>query len=169
MALIKMAEAQKQELKYFVRIANTDLDGNKQIGNSLIKIKGINFMISNAICNAAGIQKIKKTGYLSDGEVAKIDDILKDPSKYKIPFWMFNRKKDPEDNSDRHLLGTNLSFTQDNDIKMMKKIKSYKGVRHSLGLPVRGQRTRSNFRKNKGKVMGVKRKGSEGNKPAAKT
>ena len=35
-----------------------------------------------------------------------------------------------------------------------------------LGLPVRGQRTRSNFRRNKGKVMGVKRKGSEGNKPA---
>ena len=51
-----------------------------------------------------------------------------------------------------------MSFTQDNDIKMLKKIKSYKGIRHSLGLPVRGQRTRSNFRKNKGKVMGVKRK-----------
>jgi small subunit ribosomal protein S13 len=41
---------------------------------------------------------------------------------------------------------------------MMKRIRSYKGVRHSLGLPVRGQRTRSNFRKNKGKVLGVKRK-----------
>ena len=144
-----MAEEQKQELKYFVRIANTDLDGNKQIGNSLIKIKGINFMISNAICNAAGIQKTKKTGYLSDDDVAKIDDVLKDPSKFKIPSWLYNRKKDPEDNVDRHLLSTNLSFTQDNDIKMMKKIKSYKGIRHSLGLPVRGQRTRSNFRKNK--------------------
>ena len=163
-----MAEEQKQELKYFVRIANTDLDGNKQVGNSLIKIKGINFMISNAICNAAKIQKTKKTGYLSDSEVERIDDVLKDPAKFKLPSWLFNRKKDPEDNADRHLIGTNLSFTQDNDIKMMKKIKSYKGVRHSLGLPVRGQRTRSNFRRNKGKVMGVKRKGSEGNKPAAK-
>ena len=161
-----MPEESKQELKYFVRIANTDLDGNKNIGNSLIKIKGINFMISNAICNAANIQKTKKTGYLSDDEVAKIDDVLKDTSKFKLPSWLFNRKKDPDDNVDRHLLGTNLSFTQDNDIKMMKKIKSYKGIRHSLGLPVRGQRTRSNFRRNKGKVMGVKRKGSEGNKPA---
>ena len=145
-----MAEEQKQELKYFVRIANTDLDGNKQVGNSLIKIKGINFMISNAICNAAKIQKTKKTGYLSDSEVERIDDVLKDPAKFKLPSWLFNRKKDPEDNADRHLIGTNLSFTQDNDIKMMKKIKSYKGVRHSLGLPVRGQRTRSNFRRNKG-------------------
>ena len=152
-----MPEEQKQELKYFVRIANTDLDGNKQIGNSLIKIKGISFMISNAICNAAGIQKTKKTGYLSDNEVEKIDDILKEPSKFKLPAWLFNRKKDPEDNADRHLTGTNLSFIQDNDIKMMKKMKSYKGIRHSFGLPVRGQRTRSNFRKNKGKVMGVRR------------
>ena len=161
-----MPEEQKQELKYFVRIANTDLDGNKQIGNSLIKIKGISFMISNAICNAAKIQKTKKTGYLSDDEVAKLDDVLKEPAKFKLPSWLFNRKKDPEDNADKHLLGTNLSFTQDNDVKMMKKIKSYKGIRHSLGLPVRGQRTRSNFRRNKGKVMGVKRKGTEGNKPA---
>ena len=41
----------------------------------------------------------------------------------------------------------------------MKKIKCYKGVRHMLDLPVRGQRTKSNFRKNKGKVhLGVKRK-----------
>ena len=153
-----MAEEQKQELKYFVRIANTDLDGNKPIGNSLTKIKGVGFMLSNAICNAAGIQKTKKTGYLTDSESSKIDDVIKEPSRFNLPSWLFNRRKDPEDNSDRHLTGTTLTFTQDNDIKMMKKIKSYKGIRHSLGLPVRGQRTRSNFRKNKGKVMGVRRK-----------
>jgi small subunit ribosomal protein S13 len=41
---------------------------------------------------------------------------------------------------------------------MMKKIRSYKGMRHAYGLPVRGQRTKSKFRKNKGKVKGVKRK-----------
>ena len=155
-----MAEEQKQELKYFVRIANSDLDGNKPIQHSLIKLKGISFMMSNAILNTASIQKTKKTGYLSDEEVAKIDDVIKDPSKFKMPAWLFNRKFDPEDNQSRHLIGTNLTFTQDNDIKMMKKMKSYKGVRHSLGLPVRGQRTRSNFRKNKGKVLGVRRKES---------
>ena len=153
-----MPEEQKQELKYFVRIANTDLDGNKQIGNALTKIKGISFMLSHAILNVANIQKTKKTGYLSDDQASRIDEILKDPSKFGIPSWMFNRKKDPEDNADKHLIGTNLTFIQDNDIKMMKKMKSYKGIRHSLGLPVRGQRTRSNFRRNKGKVMGVKKK-----------
>ena len=157
-----MAEEQKQELKYFVRIANTDLDGNKAIGQALTKIKGISFMLSNAICNIAGIDKTKKTGYLNDDEATRIDEIIKEPSKFNIPSWLFNRRKDPEDNADRHLTGSSLTFTQDNDIKMMKKIKSYKGIRHMLGLPVRGQRTRSNFRKNKGKVLGVKRK--EGSK-----
>ena len=161
-----MSEEQKQELKYFVRIANTDLDGNKSIGNSLIKIKGISFMLSHAICKAAKIKGTKKTGYLSDDEVSRIDEALKEPANHNLPSWLFNRRRDPEDNGDRHLIGTTLSFTQDNDVKMMKKIKSYKGIRHSLGLPVRGQRTRSNFRKNKGKVMGVKRK--EGSK-AGKT
>ncbi|MBI2655469.1 30S ribosomal protein S13 [Candidatus Woesearchaeota archaeon] len=152
-----MAE-EKQELKYFVRIANTDLDGNKAIGNALIKIKGISFMLSNAICRAAAIDPAKKTGYLNDNEVSRIDEAIKEPSKFRVPPWLFNRRKDPEDNADKHLIGSGLTFTQDNDIKMMKKIKSYKGIRHMLGLPVRGQRTRSNFRKNKGKVLGVKRK-----------
>ena len=152
-----MAE-EKQELKYFVRIANTDLDGNKPLHSSLTKIKGINFMFSNAICNVVGIEKTKKTGYLTDEEASKIDDIIKEPSKFKLPSWLFNRKVDPQDGTDKHLTGTTLTFTQDNDIKMMKKIRSYRGIRHSLGLPVRGQRTKSNFRKNKGKVLGVKRK-----------
>lgn len=155
-----MPEEQKQELKYFVRIANTDLDGNKPIQHALTKIKGLSFMFSNAILNVAGIEKAKKAGYLPDEHVARIDEIIKDPSKFGIPPWLFNRKMDPEDGTDRHLTSTTLTFTQDNDIKMMKKMKSYKGIRHSLGLPVRGQRTRSNFRKNKGKVMGVKKKDS---------
>ena len=153
-----MAEEQKQELKYFVRIANTDLDGNKSIQNALTKIKGISFMLSNAILNSARVEKTKKAGYLSDEHVSRIDEIIKEPAKFGIPSWLFNRKRDPEDNTDRHLVSSTLSFVQDNDIKMMKKMKSYKGIRHSLGLPVRGQRTRSNFRRNKGKVMGVKKK-----------
>ena len=150
--------AEEQELKYFVRIANTDLDGNKPIQNALTKIKGLSFMFSNAILNVARVEKTKKAGYLSDEHVSRIDEILKEPGKFGIPPWLFNRKRDPEDGTDKHIVGSTLTFIQDNDIKMMKKVKSYKGIRHSLGLPVRGQRTRSNFRKNKGKVMGVKKK-----------
>jgi small subunit ribosomal protein S13 len=70
---------------------------------------------------------------------------------------MVNRRYDYETGQNKHLLSGDLQYTIENDIKMMKKMKCYKGVRHILGQPVRGQRTRSNFRRNKGKVMGVKR------------
>ena len=76
--------------------------------------------------------------------------------KFGIPMWMFNRRKDRETGEDVHLLTNELVFSRENDIKRMRRIKNYTGARHSLGLPVRGQRTKSNFRPNKGKVTGVK-------------
>ena len=148
-----------KDFKYFVRIANTDLDGNKSIGNALKKIKGVSFMFSNMICNIADVDKTAKTGYLKDDEVKKLDDVLNNLSNYNVPAWMFNRRKNYEDGKDYHILTGNLSFAEENDIKMMKKIRSYKGVRHGMGLPVRGQRTKSNFRRNKGKAsLGVIKK-----------
>ena len=147
------------EFKHLVRIQNTDLIGEKPINMALRKIKGVNFMIANAICSVAKIPKNKKTGELSDEEVNKINSIVKDPLDNKIPLWMFNRRRDPSTGKDTHLIAAELDFTRDNDIKMMKKMRCYKGVRHIYGLPVRGQRTKSNFRKNKGKVsLGVKKR-----------
>lgn len=151
-----MAEDDKN-FRHIVRIANTDLDGKKPIGHALRKIRGIGFMFANVLCNIAGIEKSKTTGHLSDAESKKLDDILKDPLKYNIPVWMFNRRKDYDTGKDRHLITGDIKFNVENDIKMMRMIKSYKGMRHSLGLPVRGQLTKSNFRRNKGKVLGVKR------------
>jgi|TARA_Y100000310_G_scaffold230592_1_gene233049 small subunit ribosomal protein S13 len=153
----------KQEVKHFVRIANTDLDGFKPIGHALNKIKGVSFMFSNLICKIAKVDLKKKSGLLTDEEVKKLEDVVTNPVKNGAPKWMLNRRFDPEDGEDKHLLTVNLKYIQDNDIKMMKKMKSYKGRRHASGLPVRGQRTKSNFRRSKGKVMGVKRK-SQGKK-----
>lgn len=149
---------QKQDFRHLVRIGNTDLDGNKHTYLALTRIKGVGFPLANAICNIAKLEKSKKIGDLKEQEIQLLDDVLKNPSKYSIPVWMFNRRSDPEDGKDKHLVTSDLIFAQESDIKMMKKIKSYKGIRHMLGLPVRGQRTRSHFRKNKGKVhLGVQR------------
>ena len=148
----------EKEFKHLVRVASTDLDGNKQIVIALRKIKGINFQFANAACAMANVDRTKKTGYLLDDEIKRLDEVIKNPVKHGAPVWMLNRRKDYEDNSDNHLLLSDLDFTKDNDIKRMKKIKCYRGMRHAFGLPVRGQRTKSNFRKSKGKVMGVKRK-----------
>ena len=153
----------KEDFRYFVRVANTDIDGNKDIAHALIKIKGVNFMFSNMLCNLAGVDKNSKAGYLKDEQVKKISDVLNNPLKYNAPTWILNRRKNYEDGKDYHLTTGELSLANENDVKRLKKIRSYRGIRHGLGLPVRGQRTKSNFRRNKGKgSLGVKKK--EGSK-----
>jgi len=147
-----------KEFRHIVRIVNTDIDGNLPIKHALRKIKGINFMLANAVCKVTNVDKNKKTGTLSDDEIKSLNDIIKNPSKANIPDWMLNRRKDYEDNNNMHITGHDLDFAKDVDIKRLKMIKSYRGMRHAWHLPVRGQRTRSNFRPNKGKVMGVKRR-----------
>ncbi len=69
---------------------------------------------------------------------------------------MFNRKFDPQTGEHKHLIGSELKLAVKFNIDSMRKIRSYKGVRHELGLPVRGQRTRSSFRK--GVIVGVIKK-----------
>lgn len=148
---------EEKNFKHLVRIVNTDLDGNKAIAPALRRIKGVDFMFANMACVLTGVKKDKKTGYLLDGEIKKLDEVIRNPKKYNAPSWTLNRRKDYEEGTDKHILTTDIKFIQDNDIKRLKKIKSYKGMRHAWGLPVRGQKTKSNFRRNKGKVTGVKR------------
>lgn len=137
------------EFKHIVRVLNTDLQGEKPILDALRKLHGVSFMYAHAICFITKIPKAKKAGDLSDAEVQLLEKIIKNP--VGIPTWMLNRRKDYETGKDMHLVGTELDLTKDNDIKRLKKIKSYRGIRHIQGQPSRGQRTKSNFRKNKGK------------------
>lgn len=152
-----MAQA-KDDLRYIVRIANTDLDGKKPIGHALLKIRGVGFMFANAVCRLSKIVPTKKAGELTGDEIEKMNSVLKDPSSGGLPTWMLNRRNDVEEGKTAHLLTGDLVFATQNDIKRLKKVRSYRGVRHSFGLPVRGQRTKSNFRRNKGKGLGVIRK-----------
>jgi small subunit ribosomal protein S13 len=149
--------APEQELKHIVRIANTDLTGSKEIVIALKSIKGLSFSFNSAICKIGGIDPRKKTGYLTDAEIKKIVEILQNPESFNIPVWMLNKRKEYESGLDKHVIAVDWDLAKDEDIKRMRKIKCYRGVRHSLHAPVRGQRTRSNFRANKGKVVGVKK------------
>ncbi len=147
------------EFKHLLRVASTDLDGNKKIVIAMKKIKGVDVMLANAICHQTGVDKNAKAGNLSDADAEKLTKALTGVTDGKIPAWLLNRRKDPETGLDKHILGPDVLFTLDGDIKKLKKIKSNKGFRHQWGLPVRGQRTKSNFRRNKGKgSLGVKKK-----------
>ncbi|MFH1400011.1 MAG: 30S ribosomal protein S13 [Nanoarchaeota archaeon] len=151
----------EQDFRHIVRIANTDVKGEKHIMYALRKIKGVSVMMAHAVCIAAGVDTKKRAGDLSQTEVDHLTEVVVNPKKYGLPEWLFNRRWDPETAETGHLIGPDLIFAQDNDVKRMKKIKSYKGLRHQWGLPVRGQRTKSNFRKNKGKATGVAKKKKE--------
>ncbi|MBR9700794.1 30S ribosomal protein S13 [Candidatus Woesearchaeota archaeon] len=139
----------KMAQRYIIRVANTDLDGKKPIGHALTKIKGVSIMLSNALCKVGGIDSTRKAGDLSEAEEKQLNVIVRDPKKAGIPEWMMNRRKDPETGENMHLIGPDVKFVSDNDVKKERKLKSYRGMRHAMGLPVRGQRTKSNFRRNK--------------------
>ena len=131
-------------IKGILRIANSDINGSKTIYHGLTKIKGISFMFSNAICNNLNLDKFRKIGTLNEQEVKAIESLIKDPSS--LPKWLLNRRKDYDTGKDLHLVSAQLNLSKEFDIKRLKKLKSYRGIRHALGQPVRGQRTRSHFR-----------------------
>jgi small subunit ribosomal protein S13 len=163
---IKQAEEKvkpaEEKLKQIVRISNTDLNGNKAVLIGLTKIKGIGIIFSNAVCKVAKVPRAKKVGALETKEIEALNSVLADPAKHGVPSWMFNRKYDIETGETKHLIMGDLTFVNQQDVRRMQKIRSYKGVRHAAGLTVRGQRTKSNSRKNKGKAMGVKRSKAAG-------
>lgn len=142
---------EKQQIRPFLRIFNTDLIGERSINIALLKINGIGFNMANAVCNILNLDKSTKAGLLSDNDARAIEDAVKN----KLPQWMLNRKKELTTAETKHLVTADLRFEVDNDIKRMRKIKSYRGMRHSFGQPVRGQRTRAHFRK--GRAVGVQK------------
>jgi len=151
-------QEQKKQEERIVRILSKDIDGGMKIYPGLTKIKGISWSFSNAICHALKLDKNRKIGSLTDVEIKKITEFIKEPT---IPIYLLNRRFDFETGENKHLTGTELELQKDFDIKRLKKIKSYRGLRHTLGLPSRGQRTKSHFRANRRKGGGIKKKGKK--------
>jgi len=153
----KQQKQEKQEERV-VRLLSEDIEGKTQLYPGLTRIKGVSWSLSNAICKILKFDKTKKIGALTDEELKVITEFIKNP---KVPAHLVNRRADFEAGEDKHLVGSNLDLTKEFDIKRLKKIKSYRGYRHMSGLPLRGQRTRSNFRKNRSKGVGIKKKTSK--------
>jgi len=149
-----------KETSKIIRIMQTDIPGEKQAYVGLTKIKGVSWSFSNALCYKLGIDKKKSIDSLSEEEIKKIEEFIKNPN---LPPFLLNRRKDLETGENKHLITTDLDLRKDFDIKRLKKIRSYRGLRHALGQPTRGQRTKSHFRQ-KGKSMGVIKKAKIGKK-----
>jgi|SRR3989338_10910110 len=152
---------QEESNEILVRVFGYDIPGSRNIYAGLTRIKGVSWSISNAACIKLGLNRIAKVSELTKDQIQKIEGFLKE---LDIPDFMKNRRKDEETGKTRHIFGSDLEITREFDVKKMRKIRSYKGLRHALKLPVRGQRTRSHFRQ-KGKSVGVQKTKA---KPGAK-
>ena len=126
------------------RIASVVIPSEKQVWIALTYVYGIGHTTSKAILAEAKIEPTTRVKDLTEAEEQKINDIIS--SKYQVE-------------GDLRRLVTN-------NIKRIKDINSYKGVRHKAGLPVNGQRTRTNARTRKGKAIAV---GGTQPKAASKT
>jgi small subunit ribosomal protein S13 len=144
------------EFRHIVRVIYKDLPGDKPVQWALSELKGVGPSFARAAALAVGVNPSEKLGSLDEETVKKLEEVLKDPARYGFPPWMFNRRKDYERGKDLHLLGPELEMAVEGDISLERKIRSRRGIRHELGLPVRGQRTRTTGRR--GMTVGVKRK-----------
>jgi len=143
-----------------------DIPGERKIRIGLTQIRGIGYNFANAILDSLKINPNTNVGYLSDSEVQSIEKILKDPSAVNFPSWFLNRRKDVETGKDTHLITSDIAFTVRKDVEREKAANSWRGFRHTFGLKVRGQRTRTTGRKGgavgvakSGKVLPVKTEG----------
>ncbi|MBN1215305.1 MAG: 30S ribosomal protein S13 [Candidatus Lokiarchaeota archaeon] len=140
----------------FFRKLRARVDGNAKIEYALTQIKGIGKRFAQIIVKKASINPSTRIGALSEKEINLIEDIVSDPLKYEIPSYLLNRQKDIAHGDDKQILGNQLEITVKRDIDRMKRMRSYKGIRHHYGLKVRGQRTKSTGRH--GLVIGFQRK-----------
>ncbi|MBR5670148.1 30S ribosomal protein S13 [Candidatus Saccharibacteria bacterium] len=125
------------------RIAGVTIPNEKQVWIALTSVYGIGRTTSKEILAAAKIEPTTRVKDLTEADEQKLNDII---SKYTVE--------------------GDLKRLVTNNIKRIKDINSYKGLRHKAGLPVNGQRTRTNARTRKGKAIAV---GGAQPKAASKT
>lgn len=120
------------------RIAGIDLPRDKRIEIALTYIYGIGLTLSKEILAKTGISPDTRTRNLTEEEVSKLREMI---------------------DKNYHVEG-DLRREEQLNIKRLIEIGSYRGRRHRIGLPVRGQRTKTNARTRKGpkKTVGAKRK-----------
>jgi small subunit ribosomal protein S13 len=111
------------------RVIGIDIPENKRLEISLTYIYGVGRKLSSEIIKELGLDPNMRARNLNEDDIVKLNAILQ--SEYTVE--------------------GDLRRQVQNNIKRLVSINCYRGTRHRLGLPVRGQRTRSNARTRKGK------------------
>lgn len=110
------------------RIAGVELDSKWRLEYALTKIKGVGWSLSKSVLKSAKVDPHKRVSSVTSAEIAKIASSL-----------------------EKHPIEGELARSISDNISRLKSIGAYRGLRHTRGLPARGQRTRSNARAKRGK------------------
>jgi small subunit ribosomal protein S13 len=143
------------EFRHLVRIAGRDLDGTKKLIVAVSDLRGVGYNFASVVTSRLGLDPRARLGTLSEDQVKEVETAILSAAKSTLPKWYYNRKGDPDTGETKQLLGSDLDFVIKGDIDDERNIQSWKGVRHGLGLKVRGQRTRTTGRK--GRTVGVRK------------
>ncbi len=148
----------EENFRYIVRIANTDIDGNRKVVYALTGVKGIGIRVAEGIVRKLGINPHEKIGALGDEKIEELRKVIEEELSDVLPEWMVNQRKEFYTGEPLHFISTEHDLKVQENINRMKRMRCYRGIRHERGLPVRGQRTRSNGRR--GLALGVSRRKS---------
>jgi small subunit ribosomal protein S13 len=143
------------EFRYLVRLRGKDLEGRKRLVPALADLKGVGDNFAQSIVFSLGFDPKLRMGMLSDSQLKDLERALIDGSTMKVPQWALNRRRDPETGETKQLVGTDLDIANKTDVERERTVQSWRGIRHGLGLKVRGQRTRTTGRG--GKTVGVRK------------
>ncbi len=146
-----------QEYRHIVRIAGKDVPGAKKMIIGVSQVRGIGYNFAKAILDVLKIDYNSNVGFLTESQVDAIEKAMRNPASLNVPSWFLNRRKDMDSGSDLHLITSDIEFNVRNDVEREKNTNSWRGFRHTYGLKVRGQRTRTTGRK--GGAVGVRKGG----------
>lgn len=138
-------QEEDEDLRYFVRIGQTDLDGTKSVERSLSEMNGIGRRAARIVAEKAGVDRTATFGRLEEDDIDSVVEAVETFAD-DVPEWLTNHRNDYFSGESTHETGNDLNMSRRQDINRMKMIDSYKGVRHKRGQKVRGQRTRSTGR-----------------------
>ncbi|EFW92918.1 30S ribosomal protein S13P [Haladaptatus paucihalophilus DX253] len=133
------------DLRYFVRIGQTDLDGTKTVERSLSEMNGIGRRTARIVAEEADVDRKATFGRLDDDDIERVVEAVENYAD-EVPAWLTNHRKEYFSGETTHETGNDLSMSRRRDLNRMQMIDSYKGVRHKRGQKVRGQRTKSTGR-----------------------
>jgi small subunit ribosomal protein S13 len=136
---------EEDDIRYFVRIGQTDLDGTKSVERSLTEMNGIGRRAARIIADEAGVDRRQTFGGLEEEKIEAVVDLVEGFAE-EVPEWLTNHRNDFFEGETTHEIGNDLELTRRQDINRMKMIDAYKGIRHKRGQKVRGQRTKSTGR-----------------------